>query len=288
MRINIAYPRNGTQKSFKLDDEKQWSRLIDRRLGQEFDGELLSPEYKGYVFRISGGSDKDGFAMKQGVMTKAKLKLLLKEGTSGYFARREGTALRKTVRGCIIGGELAAINLIVVEKGEKEIVGLTDKTLPRRLGPKRANKIRKLFNIPKHSDNIGVKNPTAIKVDPLDVCRVVIRRQTKKVGNKAYYKAPKIQRLITSARLRRKRVRTAEKLETVQGNFAKHEAFKKIRTNELARTKPTQPAKGAPQAEAKKTAPAQTGKQVATKPVATKQPVAQATTKPQKPADKKK
>ena len=184
MRINIAYPRNGTQKSLKFDDEKQWSRLIDRRLGQEFDGELLGPEYKGYIFRITGGSDRDGFAMKQGVMTKAKLKLLLKEGSSGYFARREGVALRKTVRGCIIGSELGAINLIVIQKGDKEIVGVTDATIPRRLGPKRANKIRKLFNIPKHSDNICVKDATKIKVDPLDVCRVVIRRPTKKVGDK--------------------------------------------------------------------------------------------------------
>ena len=227
MRINIAYPRNGTQKSLKLDDEKHWSRLIDRRLGQEFDGELLSPEYKGYIFRITGGSDKDGFAMKQGVMTKAKLKLLLKEGSSGYFARREGTALRKTVRGCIISGELGAINLIIVQKGEKEIAGVTDATIPRRLGPKRANKIRKLFNIPKHSDNIGAEKPTKIKVDPMEVCRVVIKRQTKKVGTKAFYKAPKIQRLITSERLRRKRVRQADKLETVKRNQAKFDAFKK-------------------------------------------------------------
>jgi len=272
MRINIAYPRNGTQKSLKFDDEKQWSRLIDRRLGQEFDGELLSPEYKGYVFRIAGGSDKDGFAMKQGVMTKAKLQLLLKEGSSGYFARREGVALRKTVRGCIIGGELAAINLVVVQKGEKEIAGLTDKTLPRRLGPKRANKIRKLFNISRHSDNIGIKKASKIKVDPLEACRVVIKRNTKKVGNKSFYKAPKIQRLITSARLRRKRTRQNEKYSTVKSNQAKCDAFRK---REAAKNQAANQPKAAPVVQAK-SAPVVQAK------VAPAQPA-----KVQKPADKK-
>jgi hypothetical protein len=36
--------------------------------------------------------------------------------------------------------------------GEGEIPGLTDSTVPRRLGPKRATKIRKLFNLTKQDD----------------------------------------------------------------------------------------------------------------------------------------
>ena len=36
--------------------------------------------------------------------------------------------------------------------GEQEIPGLTDKTVPRRLGPKRASKIRRLFNLNKEDD----------------------------------------------------------------------------------------------------------------------------------------
>ena len=227
MKINIAYPRNGSQKTWQYDDEKQWARLIDRRLGQEVDGELVGPQFKGCLLRITGGSDKDGFAMKQGVATKAKLKLLLQPGTSGYFARREGTAKRKTVRGCIVGSELAAINFVLVRKGEAEIAGLTDVTVPRRLGPKRANKIRKLFNLPKHSDNLGAKDAPKLKVDPTDVCRVVVRRTTKTVGDKTYYKAPKIQRLITAERLARKRVRRAAKFAHVKDNAARRDAFLK-------------------------------------------------------------
>jgi small subunit ribosomal protein S6e len=36
--------------------------------------------------------------------------------------------------------------------GEQEIDGLTNRVVPRRLGPKRANKIRKLFNLKKEDD----------------------------------------------------------------------------------------------------------------------------------------
>ena len=64
MKINIAYPKMGSQKSFSLEDEKLWSRLIDQRIGGEIDGTVISPEFKGYIFKITGGSDKDGFCMK--------------------------------------------------------------------------------------------------------------------------------------------------------------------------------------------------------------------------------
>ena len=36
--------------------------------------------------------------------------------------------------------------------GEAELPGITDKTVPRRLGPKRASNIRKLFNLTKTDD----------------------------------------------------------------------------------------------------------------------------------------
>ena len=41
---------------------------------------------------------------------------------------------------------------VLLSTGEQEIPGLTDKTIPRRLGPKRASHIRKLFNLSKEDD----------------------------------------------------------------------------------------------------------------------------------------
>jgi small subunit ribosomal protein S6e len=55
-------------------------------MGQEVDGEVLGEEYKGYIFRITGGNDKQGFTMKQGVLVNGRVKLLMKK--SKYrFAR---------------------------------------------------------------------------------------------------------------------------------------------------------------------------------------------------------
>ena len=37
---------------------------------------------------------------------------------------------------------MAVLAMAIVKKGDAEIPGLTDNTIPRRLGPKRASKIR--------------------------------------------------------------------------------------------------------------------------------------------------
>lgn len=107
--------------------------------------------------------------MLKGVFTKNKKKLLLGPNQKCYRQKREGTSLRKHVRGCIIGPEIASVNLVMIKRGEKEVEGLTDVRVDRRLGPKRANKIRKLFNLPKHSDNRGQKDANKVKVDNIDV-----------------------------------------------------------------------------------------------------------------------
>ena len=47
-------------------------------MGQEVDGEVLGEDYKGYVFRITGGNDKQGFTMKQGIMVNGRVRILFK------------------------------------------------------------------------------------------------------------------------------------------------------------------------------------------------------------------
>ncbi|CAG2119187.1 unnamed protein product, partial [Medioppia subpectinata] len=149
MKLNISYPATGCQKLLDIDDEKKVRIFYDKRMGQEVEADSLGDEWAGYVVRISGGNDKQGFPMKQGVLTNARVRLLLSAGHSCYRPRRTGERKRKSVRGCIVDSNLSVLSLVVVQKGEKEIPGLTDNTIPRRLGPKRANKIRKLFNLSK-------------------------------------------------------------------------------------------------------------------------------------------
>ena len=44
---------------------------------------------QGYVFRITGGNDKQGFPMKQGVLTNKRVRLLLGKNQSCYRPRRK-------------------------------------------------------------------------------------------------------------------------------------------------------------------------------------------------------
>lgn len=68
------------------------------------------------------------------------------------YGRRNGERRRKSVRGCIVSQDLSVLNLVIVKKGEAELPGLTDEEKPRQRGPKRASKIRKMFNLGKDDD----------------------------------------------------------------------------------------------------------------------------------------
>lgn len=197
MKLNIAFPATGSQKQIEIDDELKLRAFYDKRISHEVEGEVLGDDFKGYVFRIAGGNDAQGFPMKQGVLSNGRVRLLLGDGHSCFRKRRSGMRKRKSVRGCIVGPDLAVINLVVVTKGPGEIPGLTDTVKPRRLGPKRASKIRKLFNLEKADD----------------VRQYAIRRTITKDGKKPYTKAAKIQRLITPQRLQHKRQAKALKRE---------------------------------------------------------------------------
>jgi len=191
MKINVANPATGAQKLFDIDDERRIRVFYDKRMGQEVPADSLGEEWQGYILRITGGNDKQGFPMKQGVMLPHRVRLLLSDGHSCFRPRRTGERKRKSVRGCIVAADITVLAVVIVKQGEKDIPGLTDNVLPKRLGPKRATKIRKFFNLEKKDD----------------VRKYVVRREvtSKKPDAKPYTKAPKIQRLVTPIRLQRRR-----------------------------------------------------------------------------------
>ena len=192
MKLNIAYPANGTQKLIEVEDEKKIRPFYEKRMAQEVEADSLGEEWKGYILRLTGGNDKQGFPMKQGVLTNERVRLLLSKGQSCYRPRRSGERKRKSVRGCIYDANLSVIAAIIVKKGDAEIPGLTDVSVPKKLGPKRASKIRKLFNLTKEDD----------------VLKYVLPRT---VSNGKRVVKPRVQRLITSDRLKRQAKRLAEK-----------------------------------------------------------------------------
>jgi len=212
MKLNIAYPATGCQKVVDVEDENKLRAFYDRRMCSEVDGSVLGDDFKGYVFRITGGNDKQGFPMKQGLLTAQRVRLLLTAGHTCYRPRKTGERKRKSVRGCIVSAELSVLNLAVVRKGDKEIPGLTDTVKPRRHGPKRAANIRKLFNLSSKDD---VKDYN-------------IKRKIAKEGQKAYFKRPKIQRLITPQRLQRKRTERSVQKERYEKSRRLAEAYNQL------------------------------------------------------------
>ena len=98
-----------------------------------------------------------------------------------------------------------------MRKGEKEIEGLTDSIVPKRFGPKRASTIRKTFALTKKDD----------------VRKYVVRSEVKK-GDKTFYNAPKIQRLITEKRIRRKTQNKKMKIDNWKASKEAHVAYEKL------------------------------------------------------------
>lgn len=92
-----------------------------------------------------------------------------------------------------------AVSVSVVA-GEGEIPGLTDELKPKMRGPKRASKIRKLYNLSKDDD-----------------VRQAVKLHSRKIekDGKSIIKVPKIQRLVTPAALQRKRRRAAQKKQRI-------------------------------------------------------------------------
>eukprot|EP00922_Rhytidocystis_sp_ex-Travisia-forbesii_P033960 GHVS01050460.1.p1 GENE.GHVS01050460.1~~GHVS01050460.1.p1 ORF type:complete len:294 (+),score=71.10 GHVS01050460.1:279-1160(+) len=213
MKLNLANPLTGLQKIIEVDDEKKLLPLFEKRMGTEVSCDSVGDEFKGYVFRISGGNDKQGFPMLQGVLVNHRVKLLFRKGMKCFRPRRDGQKKRKAVRGCIVGPDLAVLNLVLVKKGPEDIPGLTDGEKPRRLGPKRASHIRKLFNLTKEDD----------------VRQYVIRRKIEGKPNKT--KAPKIQRLVTASRLQRKRRLRSLKIQKVKATATAAGEYKTMMEN---------------------------------------------------------
>jgi len=204
MKVNIAYPQYGSQKLIELDDERKMRIFHDHRIAEEIPGDPLGDEFKGYLFKITGGMDKQGFAMKQGVMLNHRTRPLL-DGTSGsYRPKRTGCRKRKSIRGCIIGPDISVVNLIIVKRGEQDLPGLTDpdSNKPSMRGPKRASNIRKLWGLSKEDD----------------VRQFVSRRKVVDKKGKEHFRSPKIQRLVTPVTLHRKRRRIALKKRRFEKN----------------------------------------------------------------------
>ncbi|KAK2090597.1 40S ribosomal protein S6 [Saguinus oedipus] len=182
VKLNISFPATGCQKLIEVDDECKLCTFYEKRMATEVAADALGEEWKGYMVRISGGNDKQGFPMKQGVLTHGHVRLLLRE---------------------------------------EDIPGLTDTTMPHRLGPKRASRIRKLYSLSKEDD----------------VRQYVVRKPLNKEGKKPRTKAPKIQCLVTPRVLQHKRWPIALKKQRTKNNKEEAGEYAKLLAKRMKEAK---------------------------------------------------
>uniref|UniRef100_A0A667HG16 Small ribosomal subunit protein eS6 n=1 Tax=Lynx canadensis TaxID=61383 RepID=A0A667HG16_LYNCA len=65
MKLNTSCPATGCQELIEVDDECKLHTFYEKYMATEVGIDALGEEWKGYVVRISGGNDKQGFPMKQ-------------------------------------------------------------------------------------------------------------------------------------------------------------------------------------------------------------------------------
>ena len=147
MKLNIAYPTNGTQICMDMSTKEE-QRLYGKKIGEQFDGKIVSEDLDGSILQIAGGNDMQGVCMVPGKDTPKRIRLLLSKGDIGYRCRRKGVRRRKTVRGSIVSNETQVLNLLLV-KENKPIQNLTTVVKDKTHLPKKISKLCETFNLEK-------------------------------------------------------------------------------------------------------------------------------------------
>ena len=113
--ISDPKARKAYQVEIKSPDA---DRLIGKKIGEIIKGELVN--IPGFEFKITGGSDKQGFPMRADVHGTKRVRILLGSGT-GIKVKKKGERKRKSIRGNQIADDIAQINLKVVKEGAKPV-----------------------------------------------------------------------------------------------------------------------------------------------------------------------
>ncbi len=135
-RVVISDPESG--KAYQVEPEESvFENMIGLRVGEKFDGEKI--DVSGYRFKITGGSDEEGFPMRADVRGEGRSKSLFGGGT-GYKPKEKGEKRRKTVRGNRVSGNIAQLNVIIEERGDQTIEEALGLEQPEEKNPEKTEK----------------------------------------------------------------------------------------------------------------------------------------------------
>jgi len=119
-RVVVNDIKNGKSYQVQVSGHHANS-LIGKKIGDEVDGIFIS--LPGYKLNITGGTDKDGFAMKKDLPGMGRRRILLSEG-KGFKPKERGMRKKKSVRGNTISQDIVQINMKVAKEGSKPIDSL--------------------------------------------------------------------------------------------------------------------------------------------------------------------
>jgi small subunit ribosomal protein S6e len=115
-RVNVS-TKDGKTKQLEVKDQHAGA-LLGKKVGDEIDGILVG--MPGYRLVITGGSDKDGFPMREDISGIGRKNVLLTEG-KGFREAERGQRKRRLVRGNMVSQEIAQINMKVVKEGSRPV-----------------------------------------------------------------------------------------------------------------------------------------------------------------------
>ena len=92
--------------------------LIGKTIGDEVDGIFIS--LPGYKLKVTGGTDKNGFAMRNDFPGVGRRRLLLSK-SQGFRPKEKGLRKKKSVRGNTINQDVVQINMKVTKYSSKPI-----------------------------------------------------------------------------------------------------------------------------------------------------------------------
>lgn len=102
-------------------DEQQANAVTGKQIGDEVEGSLFGLD--GYTLEITGGSDQEGFPMRESLDGTGRRSILVTNETGGHNLR-DGERERTTVRGNTVSNAIEQLNLKVVEQGDETVEDL--------------------------------------------------------------------------------------------------------------------------------------------------------------------
>jgi len=120
-KLVVSNPKNGIARQVEISGEEA-EKLVGKRIGEEIPAselglnltEIFGEEIPGDVrLKITGGTDKDGFAMRPDVHGPRRIKILVSRGP-GFRPKERGERRKKTVRGNTISQDIVQVNLKLV------------------------------------------------------------------------------------------------------------------------------------------------------------------------------